>query len=318
MAWRSKTWVFTLNNPEWTWEELPEGVTYMIWQTEKVTTPHFQGYLELDRRRALRWLKAKISSRAHWEPRKGNQAQAIAYCRKADSRIDGPWELGQKMMQGARTDLYEMMKIIEEGGSQGDLQEQVTETHARYSRYSQEVMNRRRPKRKPRKVVLFKGSTGTGKTRRVWDAYEGTQWYEVPVSNTDPWFDGYDGEPYVLIDEFAGRGSKWGLTMLLKILHEYPVKVPIKHGFVWWNPEVITITSNSWPWQWYDYTTRPEQLKALERRINVVLEFKADGPPQDVTASDCWKEPKATSESTNLVPEWRTTGWHSEDGAGHA
>ena len=53
-------------------------------------TPHVQGYIEFNCQLRLNAAKRLISQRAHLEVRRGSQQQAIAYCEKQETRLEGP------------------------------------------------------------------------------------------------------------------------------------------------------------------------------------------------------------------------------------
>lgn len=99
-------WVFTLNNPTAQEEALlnslvPNVAVYVVFQREKGEvqgTEHFQGYIELKAKKTLHAMRSLLE-RAHLEPRKGTQQQAIDYSKKEDTRIDGPWEFGTPKAQ---------------------------------------------------------------------------------------------------------------------------------------------------------------------------------------------------------------------------
>lgn len=107
----SKFWCFTLNNPTDDQEQavtdfLSSGdVTYGIFGREvgDSGTPHYQGFVILDRSRRLSFLRRKFQ--AHWTRRHANSTneQARDYCRKdGDFEEFGTFPVGQ---QGKRTDL---------------------------------------------------------------------------------------------------------------------------------------------------------------------------------------------------------------------
>ena len=83
------SWVFTLNNfsgPELTLinKKLTDLCSYAIIGKEvgESGTPHLQGGFTLKERKRMTWLKANISSRAHWEPMMGTEADTDKYCSK--------------------------------------------------------------------------------------------------------------------------------------------------------------------------------------------------------------------------------------------
>ncbi len=107
--------MFTLNNPNdaerqfWT-DMLSEGmkdVRFVILQEERGEegTVHFQGYIELDKALTLNGVKRRFGKRLHVEPRRGTQAQAIAYCKKAESRVENG-------LSGASIRGWKLLKIL--------------------------------------------------------------------------------------------------------------------------------------------------------------------------------------------------------------
>lgn len=89
---KSKSWCYTINNPDWkTIEELtklePELV-YNIYQLEvgENGTRHIQGYMYFQIRKEFKWLKKALPT-AHLELRKGTHEEAKKYCSKKDTRV---------------------------------------------------------------------------------------------------------------------------------------------------------------------------------------------------------------------------------------
>ncbi len=295
-------WVGTENNPEedsllsrLAREEeptLPKGVNYIGFQLEEGEegTPHYQIYIELGRSQYLSWLKKNISKTAHWEARQGTAKEANAYCTeeeykgKAKGRLDGPWIIGKMSMgNGERTDLVDFRDAIILGKRKRELWMTHTKQMARYRHMYSDIKQLYMPKRnKELLVCLLVGPTGTGKTRKVHDAWSelDEQYWSMPISSGKMWFDGYDGHERVLLDDFAGRMSKTPLLFLLWILDRYPRYLEIKGSGVWYMPNYISITSNYHPRQWYDWKDREPSYAALCRRIDYVLEFDQNGSTQ--------------------------------------
>lgn len=82
------------------------SIKYSIVQLEKSPETgalHFQGYIEMPKPMRFGAIKKLLKCEsAHLEARKGTPQQAADYCRKEDSRFDGPWELGELTKQGQR------------------------------------------------------------------------------------------------------------------------------------------------------------------------------------------------------------------------
>jgi len=138
---RSRNWIFTINNPE-TMLVLDESVVKACWYQEEVGengTHHFQGYVEFIHPKSLSAIK-KIDGfeTGHFETRRGNQAQAIAYATKDETRVGGPYLFGRTDdldAQGKRNDIEEFVKAVDAGLSQADSFASYPGIHARFPRF---------------------------------------------------------------------------------------------------------------------------------------------------------------------------------------
>lgn len=285
MARTTKYWIFTWNNPDVEGEELrgrlEQHVEYAVFQLEagEEETPHFQGYCVLTRSRGLAYVRKIIA--CHWEHRRGTHDQARDYCMKEETRRAGPWEVGsyRKRTRGKRNDLIAFRDAIRQGKRRKVLVEEFPKMMSRYPRFVATVRGTMAQELRLDLVVrLNYGRTGTGKSRYAYEAFE--ELYSLPVTASSLWFDNYDGEEVVLIDDFAGRASKVTLAYLLRLLDIYPLQVPVKGSYVWWNPKIIVITTNIYPREWYKYEGREEQYWALARRITHVFEYSEEREPE--------------------------------------
>ncbi len=256
---------------------LEGDIRYVVWQLEKAPTTgevHVQGYIEFtkpQRRRAAQ--RALGDDTAHVEPRQGSRDQAREYARKEETRFDGPWELGEWIGgRGDRTDLTALLSDLEAGNSLRVISNDHFASFLRYNRgiHSWRLLNVQRRRWKPR-VVVFHGPTGTGKTEAAW-AMAGDDAYVLPPQQAGVgvgWWDGYDLQPNVIIDEFYG----WlRYSFLLQLLDRYPLRVEFKGGSVEFVAKLIILTSNKAPEQWYDTNKHP--YPPLYRRIDSI--FVAD------------------------------------------
>lgn len=257
---------------------LERHVRYIVFQKERAQTgkTHYQGYVEFKKSHRLNGVRDIIASNAHFEPRIGTAAEAIAYCKKDDTRIEGPWEAGEASKgAGTRTDLGVFRDAIKDGGRRALLYEQYPGMMARYPKFYEGYRMTLQPEgwRKVTCILLI-GDTGTGKTRYIYDNWLG--FWRLPMITTGLWFDTYDGHTHALIDDFAGAASKVSLVSLLQILDGYFIKVPIKHGFTWWGPTHIAVTTNLEPRTWYQWKGREHQYMALARRFTNIMQFTVE------------------------------------------
>lgn len=102
------------------------------------------------------------------------------------------------------------------------------------------------------------------------------------VTGSLQWFDGYAGQTHALLDDFVGSGSQVPLSQVLLLLDQYDQTVPVKGSHVRWTPEVVYITTNIHPRQWYDYAQRAAHYDALCRRITEVMHWRKAGEEPEV------------------------------------
>lgn len=140
----SRSYIFTINNPQTTLTFTEDKVRYASWQKEKGDngTLHYQGYMELKGAYRIAAIKKWGGEweRAHLEKRRGSPEQARNYTRKEESRVEGPWEFGKwEKEQGKRSDLQEVYEELEEGTSVEEVAENHPGAFIRYNRGIREL-----------------------------------------------------------------------------------------------------------------------------------------------------------------------------------
>jgi len=275
-----RSWCFTWNNPPvgavGRLEALLENpvvkyVCFGVEHGEEKKTPHFQGYLQLTDSRKPSYVHRLLPG-CHVELMKGTAAQAIAYCRK-----DGDFhEFGDPPVQGSRSDLLEVKRKLDEGATE----EEIAAGHfGSWVRYNSSFAKYRLLKRKrhcvERKVYWFYGATGTGKSTVAAEMLPNAYW-----KSPGKWFDGYDGEDEVIIDDI--RHDDISYHMALRLFQAFPVAVPVKCSTVPWLATTIIVTAPCHP---KDLWNTSEDLAQLTRRIFEIREFKIQhhlAPPSPV------------------------------------
>jgi len=245
-------------------------------------TVHYQGYCEFLRPYGLADVKSRVSETAHWEVRRGTAKQAIKYSNKAETREEGPWTFGEPTAQGKRNDILALRDAIKGGcTSKSILLEDHGTCIAKYPRFAAQCMEAYFVNgwRKV-KVILLYGNTGLGKTRWVYDNWmKDEQFWRLPAVTSQCWFDGYEGQTHVLLDDFSGAPSKISVNLLLQMVDGYFQRLPTKGGFTGFRATHIAITTNVHPRDWYKWSGRENQYYALARRFTGgVKDFqKVDG-----------------------------------------
>lgn len=272
---QAKDFCFTLNN--YTTDDIyklrelenSDAVCYIICGLEsgESGTPHVQGFVQLERKKTLAGVKSLLgSNRYHVEIRRGTPEQASEYCKK-----DGDYfEFGsiRTTGQGHRSDLARVKTMLDEGASISDIADNCFEAFLKYGKGIQLYRDIRTGHRQwPTQVIWLWGKTGSGKSRLAFE--ESMRMCNGSVSYIGDaslkWFDPYRGEKGVVLDDFDGSAP---LPLLLRVFDRYPLRVPIKGGFVEFQARYIWVTSNRSPEELYGSDF---QYDALMRRLTPPL-----------------------------------------------
>lgn len=277
-------WMFTINNPSRC--DLPaawKDVQYAVWQSEKGEesgTLHLQGYVCFTNKKQRTWVKKNCDQRANWQSRKGSHEQACAYVTKEQTRVDGPWELGAELdewvnkQRGKRNDLLALKRKLDAGETEAQIaaSEDGFPTWIKYhrciTRYN--MLRRQNERNWVTFTQVYWGPPGTGKTRRALaEAGPGAYWLAKPT-NQSLWFDGYDGQEVVVIDEFYGWIAR---DLMQRMCDRYPLLVQTKGGTTPFLPKKIIITSNEHPAAWWSKVGLGPMLRRLEGTYGKIEEM---------------------------------------------
>lgn len=255
--------------------EKDDRIVYLCYQKEKCPSTgkdHFQGYLQFRKklRNRLTAMK-KIHNTAHWGACKGSDIENYKYCSKNDSAYPDTFEeFGEREERtkgGTRSDLQEVKKMIDGGASEVEIADAHfgvwCQYHRAFTRYRMLKAERRREKTE---VEVYLGEPGSGKSRAAWERYpDAYDW------NDNKWWDGYENQEVVIMDDFKGNIT---YTELLKLMDRYPKRVETKGGFATFNSKKIIITSCVEIEDWYEYDEVRRKVREVERRIDKKERFK--------------------------------------------
>lgn len=260
---QSKYWCFTNFNMDFDPIAQFLNYDYCVYGREfcpETNRSHQQGYVEFKSKVRMSTLKSKYGDGIHWEQRKGTAEEAVKYCKKDGDFFENGVYYAPR--QGKRKDLDVIRDQINEGASFSEVLESATSYQA--CKFAQLYIANKRVAKEAPQVYWYWGATGTGKTRAAYEASVNPWMSGVDLK----WFDGYNGEEDVIIDDF--RKDFCTFHFLLRLLDRYPLRVNIKGGTVQWVPKRIFITCPLPPRAVYD--TR-EDIEQLMRRITEVKEF---------------------------------------------
>ncbi len=130
------------------------------------------------------------------------------------------------------------------------------------------------------KLEIYWGPPGTGKSVRAHQVDSTAYWVRKPSSGGPLWFDGYDGQQTVVIDEFYGWIS---IDLFCRLVDRYPLMVETKGGAANFVAKRIIITSNTRPNKWWHFKQPGGPVwGAVQRRmrspVGTVIYTGADTP----------------------------------------
>lgn len=283
---KKRNWCWTLwSGPDFHKFRVPtieeaSHLRYAIWQGEKGRRSgkyHYQGYAEFSAPVSMKYVKDLFCANSlHLKPRFASAEAARNYCKKDDTHVagDGPWEVGTfENTQGKRSDLLDLSAAILEGRSIRSIAMEYPVAWIRHSRGARDLrmVTRPRGRRTSLEIHVIWGPTGSGKTHSVWD--KEPDLYPKPYG----WWDYYDGEEAVLIDDF--HDSDTGVCdipylQMLKVTDIYPRLEKVKGGFTYLNFKRLYLTANSHPSTWYK-----DSKNAFARRITSITYLTNDVLP---------------------------------------
>lgn len=267
-------WILTENNPEGQldvlFQELYDDgeIEYACWQLEvgdnaEQAEQHHQIFVTFTKKTRLTAIQ-KILPGIHAEICR-DPAASRDYCRKEESRLDGPWEVGKYVEKTNNAKVWAKIRDeVKQGLNLKDLCEKFPAQVFMYHKGISTVATLYQAKRDAKtKVEVWVGPPGSGKSRGARDRHPSAYWKQ-PDSI---WFDGYAGEDCVVFDDFYGS-LPW--STLLQVMDRYPMMVQQKGTTANFAPKTAIFTSNKLPYIWYKnlFNTGKVDPRALFRRID--------------------------------------------------
>lgn len=296
-ALRRNYWCFTtFKVDEFKVPEESPLLKYCIYQIELCPTTqkrHIQGYVEFTKQMFMNKIKQFFDdSTMHLEPRKGTGQEAKDYCtpdiplacrdgktkRECGEFLEGPWEYGTITVseQGKRNDLINIYQDLLTNIQMSAILDKYPASFIRYHRgiiaaNNVIISNKWKTCQRHLEVTVIFGDPGTGKTYYVFNksGIEGGIYELAEPNDKTVWWDNYEGEQNLLIDEYNGW-IKW--STFLRVLDIYPLKIAVKGGHTYLGITKIFITSNMDPNAWYASEPQRNNL-ALFRRLHNIVRF---------------------------------------------
>lgn len=290
------------------WHE-DRRVKFVLYQIEKAPTTgqiHVQGMISFKGNTKMSTVKALIENNPHCEPAK-DVNKCYDYCKKAESRVYGPWEHGERPVgQGKRTDLKKVYtdlkahkrtrEMLEEDPCVAKFEKQI-----KFMRFNIQEGDSDRQLRGV-KTYVFYGPTDMGKTYTAMNLMDPGNVFKMDPPATKGqmlWWDAYEGERTLLMDEFEGE-NYCALNKLKVLLDVYKCRLDVKGAFTWAAWTTVIICSNTPPCHWYSVApTEQHMLEPLKRRIYQIRRFVAKG----VYIIEDWDRNALSDQLTVLPPD---------------
>lgn len=267
---RHRAWCFTINNytssDEFAVKHLFKNAKYGICGKEigdEKQTPHLQGYIHLKNPISMKAL-SKSLTRAYLQVALGTDEQNKDYCSKQGNVF---LEVGEPSEgQGKRNDIHSLALEIKEGKvTIQDVIWNYPDMYAKYTRAIKDMFNATLKHRtEPPEVHWRWGKAGTGKTRWVFEKHG---FKNVYLKDGTSWWDGYNQQDVILMDDFD---NSIPYRTLLRILDRYNEQGQIKGGYVPINSPYIFITCEHPP----EYFWSGNTLSQVTRRLTSVQHIK--------------------------------------------
>lgn len=272
---KGRSFVFTINVfDENTEEKLQDlSCTYLIYGYEISPTtnrPHLQGYVYFPNPRTTTGVIKdlnKLCTEPYVRPAKGAPEQNFDYCSK-----DGYYyERGLRPKSEKEKGVTEKLRweTARTSAIKGDFSSIPADI---YIRYQASLKRIRREDGDPPVNLDCAAAGGTyglwiwGPPRVGKSHLARTKYTPLYLKDTNKWWDGYDGEPYVLIDELCPEQCKYMVHFLKRWADRWVFSAETKGARIQARPQLIIVTSNYSP----DDCFTGVDLDAIRSRFKVM------------------------------------------------
>jgi hypothetical protein len=226
-------------------------------------TPHLQGYICFTNAKSKSAVIAMLPG-CHISVMAGSISQNEEYCSKSGELI----ERGDKPLSNDNKGRAEQLRWqrAREAAKVGDLDSIDADIYIRCYNTLKNIRKDHQVKPGPIDVKCFWiwGPTGTGKSHCVETRFPDC--YKKSMDDLK-WFDGYDNQDVVYLEDFDKYQVKWG-GLLKRLADKWPMQASIKGTMKYIRPKVIIVTSNVTIEEiWSDSAT----VDPLIRRFKVIL-----------------------------------------------
>lgn len=258
-----KYWIATVKDSEWTPPStLPKGVAYLKGQLEEGGTTgfrHWQFVIGMVGNTRLSGIKKTFPVTGHYELTRSSAANEYV-CKDETSVPGSRFELGKLTFRRNEPKDWERIRELAIKGDYKDIPSDIfVRCYNQLRRISSDNLSGIAMERE---ILVYWGLTGTGKSKTAWEEAGLEAYPKIP---TTKFWDGYQGQEHVIIDEFRGGID---ISHVLRWFDRYPVLVEVKGSATVLKAKKIWVTSNLHPELWYPGLDT-ETKEALLRRLTI-------------------------------------------------
>lgn len=276
--YNARYWLITLPYMDWNPPtSLPSTISWLKGQQEigeSTNYHHWQLIVGYNRAVKIGTVKKTFGSTAHAEPSRSDAADQYVW-KESTAVPNTKFELGTKPIR--RNNALDWQRVWDSAVS-GDINSIPVDVRVQHYRTLKQIQkDHLRPSLCQKTVTVYWGPTGVGKSHLAWEK-AGIEAY--PKDPRTKFWDGYQGQENVVMDEFRGDID---ISHMLRWLDKYPVIVEQKFGATSFKAKNFFITSNLDPRDWYPGLDEGTKA-ALLRRMNIVhVPFPMYTPDKDVS-----------------------------------
>lgn len=215
--------------------QITKGIQYSISQLELCPSTgrkHLQFMLRMEKKVRRKQVQSAIGDAGcHLEVVRDILA-CKEYCSKSQ-RIEGPWELGDFNIKPT-TNTPPLKKIKRDG-----LQVCIEQNPFKVRTWTALLEWALSPRGSMTIGLMLTGEAGKGKSKIAYNI--GSFLGDVYFKDSTKWWNGYQGQPTVIVDDYRRGFTE---DFWLRLLDRYPLRVETKGGYVNFNSKVVFVTSN--------------------------------------------------------------------------
>lgn len=254
---------------------------YVVFQLEqgKEETKHFQGGIIFNISKRFATIKRYFPT-AYIDKARGSNLQLREYATKTETRIAGPFEIGEFSEQRSRTDIKEFLQLCSAGADKKELKELFPTLYLSYLNKLDSLRNDEKyeyfsRENRALEVTYIYGAEGVGKSTYVRNLEDPKNLFGVDTYDNSA-FTNYNAQNCLLLDEFIGQ---WSIQKMNKLLDKFPYQLRGLGCIKWACYTKVYIISNLSLNKIYakELAETPVLFRALERRIHKILRFDSFG-----------------------------------------